>query len=113
MAVIVDPDIPLEFVLPEDRKKPKKDQTVFRLKPLTGREFAKLAGSLALAQENPEKIYDLLRVTLIGWDRLKNSSGSEVEYTSDAVDLLPIDIASVLADAAIKLAGLTPEEAGN
>ena len=112
MAIIVDPDVPKEFVLPADGKKPKKDQTVFLLKPMSGREFAKIAGAMASAQEEPEKIYDLLKVSVVGWEGLKNSSGAEVPFSIDSIDLLPVDMASALAEASISLSGLTPEEAG-
>jgi|LWDU01.1.fsa_nt_gi hypothetical protein len=112
MAIIVDPDIPKDFVLPSDEKKPKKDQTVFQLKPMTGREFAKIAGVLAMAQEEPEKIYDLLKISVVGWERLRSSSGGDVPFSIDSIDLLPIDIASTLAEASLQLSGLTPEDAG-
>ena len=112
MAVIVDPDVPREFILPADGKKPKKDQTVFQLKPMTGREFAKIAGAMAAAQEEPEKIYDLLKVSIVGWSGLKNSSGAEVPFSVDSIDLLPVDMASTLAEASLSLSGLTPAEAG-
>lgn len=112
MAIIVDPDIPMDFVLPSDAKKPKKDQTIFQLKPMTGREFAKIAGAIAAAQEDPEKIYDLLKVSVVGWERLRSSSGGDVPFSIDSIDLLPIDIASTLAEASLKLSGLNPEEAG-
>jgi len=113
VAIIVDPEVTHEFVLPEDENSDKAAQTVFTLKPMTGREFARMASNLTGAQDDPERIYDLLRVTVRGWKNLQLTSGKKLKFSETNIDHLPITIASTLAEASLNLAGITPEEAGN
>lgn len=113
MAVLIDPNENHEYVLNDDKKKEKKLQTVFFLKPMTGREFAQVATKIQKATEEPEVIYDVLKIVVTNWENLRLSNGEKLNFKSSNIDLLPIDVAGELMSECLKMAGLDGDDAKN
>jgi len=113
MAVLIDPEESIEYILETDRKKEKKAQTVFFIKPMTGREFAKVATKIQKANDEPEVVYDVLKVAIKDWSNLKLSTGESLGFKTKNIDLLPMEIAGELLTQCLKMAGLDTEDAKN
>lgn len=113
MAVLIDPDESVEYILESDKENEKKSQTVFFIKPMTGREFAKVATKIQKANDEPEVVYDVLKIALTNWDNLKLSNGKTLEFKPKNIDLLPMEIAGELLTECLKMAGLDADDAKN
>ena len=74
-----------EYVLQEDRKLPKEEQTVFILKPLGGEQQAIVEDSGYF--DGKTKIgtqkFETLKLCLIGWKNFKTADGEECVFGDD------------------------------
>ncbi len=115
--LIADPARVFEYVLECERELPETEQTIWLLRALTGREYARIQDlnirmTTDLARESSQElqvtpgrvVYGTLALGLVGWRNFGirdpvNGNRRLVEYSEEEIDRVPYD------PAAIELAG--------
>ncbi len=123
MAVAIDPNTTFDYVLKEDRKLPREQQTVFKLKVLSARELARIEDNIAVFDKEGNqavrmgtKVIEILSAGLRGWENLRDRNGGVITYSEhreDRFDLLRPGWRRELADAITEQAGLSEDEVKN
>lgn len=78
-----------EYVVEEDRKRPEKDQTRFRLRTLTvperaeceRTEFSQVGEEINLVSDQLERAQKVLGYALLGWSNFCDENGDPVEFS--------------------------------
>lgn len=115
MAVGIDPNKVDRYVLPEDRKLPKEEQTIFLLKPLKhcirvnlADQATDITGQL---KNSVEFIAKVVENGLVGWDNFKTGEGADIIFGEKAgaenLSSLAFDQLNELAVRILELSGLT------
>lgn len=77
MAIAIDPERAHRYTLPADRS--KECATVFFIKPLTGPD-ARVAMRVEGSEDMAALIYDIVLMTLVGWEGFLLGDGTEVPF---------------------------------
>jgi hypothetical protein len=85
------------YVLEEDRKLPEKDQTIFKLQPLSysqTRVIDDLLGTAFRNKTNPlgTMNHKLLNYGLMGWENMKDNNGGEIKFKRNKEGDIPDDL---------------------
>src|SRR5512139_1751638 len=89
MARAVDPSRAFDYVLEEDRKLEKDEQTIFHLKVLSARELAQLEDAMSTVKLGTEgtmqinsgsHVLKVLDMGVVGWDNLKGENGNLIAF---------------------------------
>lgn len=90
MVIAADPRIPFDYILGIDRKKPRQEQTVFKLKILSPTEEAEIQDSgISMVKEQEfkfnlgKKKIQILKAGLVGWNNFKDRDGKDVLFNTD------------------------------
>lgn len=108
----IDPSTPFDFVVEEERKLPKKDQTIFRLKNLTVRESEQIKNALfskrGMGKTASEKLLIgsqerlSLELGLVGWENFADKAGKAILFNQQNLDYIP---AKYRAEIALEIRG--------
>jgi len=88
MPIALDPQATFDYVLEDDRKLPKEEQTVFTLRGLTVSEEARVADTMISSIPGQEELafrsgthqLTVLRQGLRGWSNFNSPEGEEVPF---------------------------------
>lgn len=111
------PPVPLltefDYVLEEDRERPREDQAVFRLKPLTYKQRTE-ADRVEIRRDpdgNPIVMNDRLAVArrvlnmgLMGWSGLKDAEGKEIPFSRGKKNEIQEELLDFISTWAVELA---------
>lgn len=90
MPVALDPNDLFEYVLLNDRAKPKEEQPTFLFHFPTCRERKKIARLFdeltSTVDEAFDKVCEGLRIILAGWRNVRNRSGKPIDYDPSELD---------------------------
>lgn len=83
-----------DYILEDDKKLPKEKQTVFKLQPLSAKQFMEFQDQYkyeGFGEEiRPLNVntvsHEVLKVSLIGWTNLKTIDGKEVKFIKDDME---------------------------
>ncbi|BDQ01947.1 MAG: hypothetical protein KatS3mg036_0501 [Ignavibacterium sp.] len=116
----------VDYILESDRKLDKSEQTIFKIKPLSAKQYARIQDSMRFSRKdngdsNIENLgtytYEVLLYGLVGWENFKDADSQEVKFNSKAVDesidYLPIDVRYELANAIMELSLLGGDKEKN
>jgi len=125
-VIINEPGTVIDYVLTEDRKKQKADQTTFRLNVLTDKLHAPLVKQnlKSTKEDNPNGqdemiswVNDVLMVGLQGWTNLVNGQGIEIVFDKDRqqdmIHLVPLLERSELANGVMLANKITEDDSKN
>lgn len=128
MPIAIDPSVTFDYVMKEDRKLPKAEQTVFQLRILSYKEFFDIQGLVTnlTGDDEEDDMATLARArdsflaatqkVLKGWKNYKFSDGREADFDAMSKELFPcfsFDQLKELFHAALNENTLTEEEEGN
>lgn len=123
MAIAVSVDQIKDFILEEDQKSPKEEQTVFKLRPLTARQRALVQDCSELASDGVSiKMHvgtiqlKTVEAGLVSWSNFKDAAGVEVKFGKNAMknmDRLPVQVITQLYAAITDLNTVGAEEEKN
>jgi len=87
MAIAIEPGRIVDYVLKNDRKLPKEQQTVFKIKVLTARELAQIEDSYSTIDMDGQfhfktgtRTLAILDVAVTGWENLKDKKEQPIPY---------------------------------
>ena len=87
MAIAVDPQRTIRYVLLQDAALPLPEQTTFLLKTFSARELAQIEdGSASISATGEQRVYTgsmrlrALEIALVGWENFKERSGLAVPF---------------------------------
>lgn len=97
MAIAVDPNKIVPYVLKEDRHLPPDQQTIWKTKILTARQHAHLQDYAVQANSTDSSMFvksgstvlETIKMGLYGWENFKDENGKEVEWRIK--DGIPLD----------------------
>lgn len=100
MAIAIDSSSKLEMIIASDRGKPKEEQTIFYVRPMTVKEMRKLhqkwkGGSVPEADFSFDELLDMITSFLVGWRNFKNAEGKEVPFvpgSKENIERFSIDL---------------------
>lgn len=95
----IDPSTPLDFVVEEERKLPKKEQTIFKLKNLTVRDAEQIKNALFSKHGTGKKATEQLLIGsqerlslelgLVGWENFADGAGKPIPFNHQNFDCIP------------------------
>lgn len=114
-----------DYILEEDRELDKKEQTIFKLKPMSAKQYAVIQDAMKLEGKGEDlkmgnlgsHTLNVLECGLVGWDNLLDIEGNPVKFkTKDVmanIDILPVNYRFELASAIIEQTFLKDKERKN
>jgi hypothetical protein len=115
-----------EYILDQDKELDKLEQTIFNIKPLSAKQYAKIQDTMKLSradngETNIENIgsytYDVLVYGLEGWSNFKDETGNQVKFNSksieSSIDYLGVEMRYELANAIMQLSVLGGDKEKN
>ena len=102
MATVLDPKAVINYVLESDREKPESERTVWKIKPIAARQWARIKDRLAAVNTSSDRGKDgdgdgtkvsvamgmqeteAIRHGLVGWENLKVGNGTPFEFQPNA-----------------------------
>lgn len=116
----------IDYILESERQLDKSQQTIFKIKPLSAKQYAKIQDSMRFhrkedGEQNIENLgtytYEVLIYGLAGWENFLDQEGNQVKFNSKSydenIDCLPLDIRFELANAIMELSILGGEKEKN
>lgn len=80
MAVAINPNQRVSYVLDEDRSLPESERTEFVLRPITAGDFLAISKS----PDGRPILADIAIVGICGWTNLRDEAGAQVAYSEEA-----------------------------
>jgi hypothetical protein len=91
MVIAINPNIPLRYVLRDDRNNPSENQTTFLFKVITKGKLSELEADFERIVKNKEgsavntdNVSIVLNKFLIGWENFKDTEGNTIEFVTDS-----------------------------
>ncbi len=82
----------VDFVLKCDKDLPPEEQTIFKIKPLTAKQYMEMADTMEYSGETVKHMglatYNMLKIGLIGWKNFKDAEGNDVSFITNMDDNL-------------------------
>lgn len=93
MPLVLEPDSHYEYVLENDKAKPKEKQPTFIFKYLNSRKARELAKLSDKFQKDDapddaamDAVYEAIKIALVGWRNMAWPDGKELEFNPEILD---------------------------